>query len=117
MDWIRANFIVGEASGSGNNCLLYTIYKLTNAAPYPGMEEAVGIIRGTLIAARFADTGAMIDLYGGAGVQLAAALRVRIRAYEVRGDRVIVHPDIGVIGEVIHILHNGNHFSPLAPRR
>lgn len=112
---IDMEFHIGRASGSGNNCLLNTLYQLANNTTDEN-ENLVDEMRDVLNTLGMAENSEMIDLYGGTGQQLAQEFNIRIQAYEIHGGNIIVHPILGTGGPVVRLLHAGHHFVPLWER-
>lgn len=114
---------VGHASGSGLNCLLDTIVQLRdNVRRRPNedtpqtrqVEQDAQRMREALIATGAAPRDGEIDIYGGAGAQLANDLNMRFQVTERTEDgSVINHPILGESGRLVHILHTPGHFQPL----
>ncbi|MFI8223326.1 hypothetical protein [Pseudomonas sp. NPDC085632] len=109
-------FDEGTASGEGNNCLLSTLYQLFHNTRVEN-EQAVATMRQGLVSVGHAADGNMIDIYGGAGQQLANDLGLRIRVIQkLDNGQLISHPLLGQQGRIVWISHNQNHFTPLWPK-
>jgi len=112
---LAGRFDIGRAPGEGLNCLLETLDQLRRGTR-AFSPETVQQMRVILTEAGFAPHDGMIDLYGGAGMQLANDLNVRIQVYELTPAGVVEHPVLGTSGRLVHILHTPGHFQPLWPR-
>ena len=108
------NLREGNASGDGLNCLLSSIYQLRNRTEIENQQE-INQMRETLHQAGLVPAVGMIDIYGGAGMQLANDLNVQIQVIQNVNGNYVVHPTLGDRGRRLYILHEGNHFSPLWP--
>jgi len=121
-NWLDA-VNVGHASGNGLNCLLDTIVQLRdNVRRRPNeetpqtrqVEHDAQRMRETLIATGTVPRDGEIDVYGGAGAQLANDLNLRIQVTQYTEDgSLITHPILGETGRLVHILHTPGHFQPL----
>lgn len=114
-DQLAELFRLGNSPGTNLNCLLYTIDQLRhNTEQYS--ENRVATMREVLTAAGIADGNGEIDIYGGAGMQIANDLGVRLQVFERIGhNQFIEHPILGAAGPVLPIRHSNNHFAPLWP--
>ena len=116
---LNRGLTIGAAPGDGLNCLLNTICQLRDNQQ-GSTEDTVAAaqeMRGILTGAGLVGTEGMIDIYGGAGMQLANDLNLRIQLIEQRGpSNYVVHPILGRSGPIIYILHTPGHFQPLWPK-
>lgn len=106
---------IGEASGAGLNCLLDSIFQLHRNSRGSSAEGRrwAGEMRRTLnVLDQIPDEG-MIDIYAGAGMQFANDLGIRIQVIERTGEGNVIHPIIGQTGQLVRLLHSGDHFQPL----
>ena len=91
--------------------MLNTIDQLLNGSVDP---NRVIRMREFLNSVGMAMQGAMIDIYGGAGMQIAHTFRVQIQVVQINsGGGITLHPTIGTSGPLLRIVHRGNHFTPL----
>ena len=114
---------VGHASGEGLNCLFDTIVQLRDNVKRLSNEETsqtreIGHearrIREALVATGTVPSEGEIDIYGGAGAQLAHDLNLRIQVTQRTEDGSLIHhPVLGEAGRLVHILHTPGHFQPL----
>lgn len=113
---LAERFTRGASPGTNLNCLLYTVDQLRHNTQVLN-EGRVATMREVLTEAGFTQLEGMIDFYGGAGMQLANDLGVRLQVYQRVGpDQFIEHPILGSDGPILNILHRGNHFAPLWPQ-
>jgi hypothetical protein len=112
---LQDQFEIGESSGLDLNCLLYTIYQLANNTRTAD-ESRVTAMRGVLVEAGYAAPEGEIDIYGGAGMQLANDLGVRLQVHQQIASQYVEHPVLGAGGPILHILHRSRHFAPLWPK-
>lgn len=116
MDAIEVHFRVGVAQGNELNCLLETVDQLYRNAEGSNADN-VAAMREVLSSFDLAPAAGMIDIYGGAGMQLANDLNLRIQVIQnTGGGNFIEHPIMGVAGRLVQILHTPGHFQPLWPR-
>lgn len=111
------DYEIGQSSGLDLNCLLYTIDQLVKNTKKPS-QERVDTMRQVLAQAGYTEQEGEIDIYGGAGMQLANDLGVRLQVHQrVGSGQYVEHPILGSSGPVLHILHRSRHFAPLWPAR
>ncbi len=113
---IGQHFEIGAAMGTGNNCLLDTLYQLANGITV-SRPQNIETIRQVLVHAGFVVKGQMLDIYGAEGAQLLQALNIRIQVIQIIGGVAFAHPVIiGTGGPLHYVLHSGMHFVPLRPK-
>ncbi|MEH1954605.1 eCIS core domain-containing protein [Nostoc sp.] len=107
-------YVRGEASGENNLCLLDSLSQLLNSRPN---NDPVGInqLNTFFVDAQLIQPGEMIDFYNNNVTEtIAAQYNVRLQVHQITPNRQIDHDPIGQPGNpVLHIMHQGNHFSPL----
>jgi hypothetical protein len=115
LEEVEGRFTVGHADGNELNCLLETVdqlYRDTQGSNAGHVQEMREILSGFGLAPE----SGMIDVYGGAGMQLANDLNIRIQIIQQHGGGYITHPVMGISGRIVYILHTPGHFSPLWPK-
>lgn len=102
-------------SGSGNLCLLRTLVHLLGSQ---GIPVSLYDLHTHLLAIQAIQPGEMIDVYNPHILQhLAATYHVQFQVHEDQGlFNVVDHPVIGNAGRVLHIYHQGLHFTPIYKR-
>lgn len=111
---ILNGFERGSASGVGMNCLLDTVSQLSRNSRVSD-DAHIATMRNILRGLNLANANDMIDIYGGAGMQIANDLDIRIQVYEKIGSGIRRHPVMGISVRLVSILHEAHHFTPLWP--
>lgn len=117
---LEAEFVIGHADGTNNECLLHTIVQqlaMNGVWVGPGAVTQAGLHQ-FLVGAGVINDGDMIDVYNiNVAQAIAAQFNVRFQVIQILpSGRIVRHPIIGAAGPLLHIMHQGAHFSPLYPR-
>ena len=111
---IENEFEIGNASGEGNLCLIDTIVQLLRFVNIElNQKDLVQYLADIGI-----QIGQMLDFFTVDITQnIATYFDVRFQVHVVALNGMVCnYPIIGKKGPILHILHNGAHFSPLFPR-
>ena len=101
----------GSASGAGNMCLLDTLGQLLR---HQGRNVTTQALIAFFQQAGLVQQGQMIDMYDpNVTGAIAATYGLRLQIHQWTGAAMVDHPVIGHGGNILHILHAQNHFTPL----
>ncbi|MFN7898894.1 MAG: DUF4157 domain-containing protein [Synechococcaceae cyanobacterium] len=112
---LQDQFEIGKSSGTDLTCLLVAIDQLQNKNKEHDPSRVAAMSK-VLENAGYAPK-AEIDIYSGAGMQLANDLKVRLKVHQQIGTLYVQHPILGVRGPILHILHRMRTFDPLWPKQ